>query len=55
MAKLLQDNKLREELSQKGVERASLYSWQRTAEQYLELYGETIGSQKAHRSRQIGS
>jgi glycosyltransferase involved in cell wall biosynthesis len=55
MANLLQDNKLREELSQKGVERASLYSWQGTAEQYLELYEETLGSQKAHRSRQIES
>jgi glycosyltransferase involved in cell wall biosynthesis len=47
MANLLQDNKLREELSQKGVERASLYSWQRTAERYLELYGEKINSHSA--------
>jgi glycosyltransferase involved in cell wall biosynthesis len=47
MANLLQDNKLREELRRRGLERASLYSWQRTAEQYLELYGETIGSHSA--------
>jgi glycosyltransferase involved in cell wall biosynthesis len=42
MANLLQNNKLREELSQKGAKRARFYSWERTAEQYLELYRETI-------------
>jgi len=47
MANLLQDNKLREELRRRGMERASLYSWQRTAEQYLELYGEAMGSHSA--------
>jgi glycosyltransferase involved in cell wall biosynthesis len=44
MSKLLQNNELCEELSKKGVERARLYSWERTAEQYLELYSETISS-----------
>jgi glycosyltransferase involved in cell wall biosynthesis len=40
MSKLLQNNKLREELGKKGMERASHYSWERTSEQYLELYKE---------------
>lgn len=40
MSRVLVDEKLREELSGKGKERASLYSWKRTAEEYLELYGE---------------
>jgi glycosyltransferase involved in cell wall biosynthesis len=40
MSKLLQDNDLREELVKKGVKRASHYSWERTSEQYLELYEE---------------
>ncbi len=38
MSKLLHNNKLREELGKKGMERASHYSWERTSEQYLELY-----------------
>jgi glycosyltransferase involved in cell wall biosynthesis len=40
MSKLLQANKLREELGKKGMERASHYSWERTSEQYLGLYKE---------------
>lgn len=40
MSKLLHNNKLREQLSKKGMERASHYSWERTSEQYLELYKE---------------
>jgi len=40
MSKLLQDNDLREELVKKGVKRASHHSWERTSEQYLELYEE---------------
>ncbi len=38
MSRLLVDKKLREELSRKGKEKASSYSWKRTAEEYLELY-----------------
>jgi glycosyltransferase involved in cell wall biosynthesis len=38
MSELLQNDKLRKELIKKGVERASHYSWERTSEQYLELY-----------------
>jgi glycosyltransferase involved in cell wall biosynthesis len=41
MSELLEDNELRKELSHRGVERASSYSWDRTAEQYLRLYEET--------------
>jgi glycosyltransferase involved in cell wall biosynthesis len=40
MSQLLQNDKLRKELIKKGVERASHYSWERTSEQYLELYKE---------------
>jgi len=38
MSRLLGDNQLRAELSKKGKARASSYSWDRTAEKYLELY-----------------
>ena len=44
MSRLLQDNKLREELVRRGMERASHYSWERTSEQYLELYQEVCDS-----------
>jgi len=44
MSKLLHDHKLRAELNRKGIERASSYSWTKTAEMYLELYEELSGS-----------
>lgn len=44
MSKLLQNNTLRGELVRKGVERAKHYSWERTSEQYLELYKEVCDS-----------
>jgi glycosyltransferase involved in cell wall biosynthesis len=44
MSKLLQNNKLRERLGKKGMERASHYSWERTSEQYLELYKKVCDS-----------
>jgi len=40
MSRLLIDHELRAELSRKGKERASPYSWAGTAEKYLELYEE---------------
>lgn len=40
MSTLLLDHELRAELSRKGIERASSYSWVRTSEKYLELYEE---------------
>jgi glycosyltransferase involved in cell wall biosynthesis len=40
MSRLLLDHDLRAELSRKGIERASSYSWVRTSEKYLELYEE---------------
>lgn len=40
MSRLLADYKLRAELSRKGRERASSYSWERTAQEYLQLYQE---------------
>jgi glycosyltransferase involved in cell wall biosynthesis len=38
MSKLLQNNKLCEELGERGLKRAGHYSWERTSEQYLGLY-----------------
>jgi glycosyltransferase involved in cell wall biosynthesis len=40
MSRLLLDHELRVKLSEKGIERASSYSWVRTSEKYLELYEE---------------
>ena len=40
MSRLLLGHKLHAELSEKGIERASSYSWVRTSEKYLELYEE---------------
>ena len=40
MSRLLQDSSLREELVTKGLERAKAFSWERTAEMYLDLYRE---------------
>jgi glycosyltransferase involved in cell wall biosynthesis len=44
MERLLSDESLREELIQKGQQRASSYSWGRTSEEYLELYREVSAS-----------
>ena len=38
MARLIGDHDLRKELSTKGRGRAGLYSWSKTAEEYLKLY-----------------
>ena len=40
MKRLLEDDALRRDLIQKGRERARLFSWERTARMYLELYQE---------------
>jgi glycosyltransferase involved in cell wall biosynthesis len=40
MDRLLHDHQLRQELADKGSHRAQAYSWERTSEQYLELYEE---------------
>ena len=42
MSGLLHDQQLREELANKGVEKAATYSWSRTSELYLDLYQDTI-------------
>jgi glycosyltransferase involved in cell wall biosynthesis len=44
MSRLLYNDQLREELAEKGMERASLYSWERTSERYLELHREVFAS-----------
>jgi glycosyltransferase involved in cell wall biosynthesis len=38
MIRLLSDEGLREELIRKGTKRATAFSWERTAKQYIELY-----------------
>ena len=48
MSRLLVDHDLRAELSRKGPERASSYSWARTAEKYLELYEELAAMTTKH-------
>lgn len=41
LEKLLGDSKLREELQGKGLERATLFSWENTAKQLMEVYERT--------------
>lgn len=43
MSRLLTDESLRRDLSRKGKERAQSYSWDRTADLYLDLYKEISG------------
>jgi glycosyltransferase involved in cell wall biosynthesis len=42
MARLLQDGSLRQVLVEKGRQRADPYTWERTSEQYLDLYRSLI-------------
>jgi len=42
--KVTGDDKLRAELSKKGLEQAKKYDWKRTAEQTLEVYKEVLGT-----------
>ena len=42
MKKLLNDENLKRTLIQKGKERASEFSWEKTANMYIELYNEII-------------
>jgi glycosyltransferase involved in cell wall biosynthesis len=42
MFRLLHDQQLREELVNRGVEKAASYSWPRTSKLYLDLYQDTI-------------
>ena len=48
MSRLCVDHDLRAELCRKGLERASSYSWARTAEKYLELYEELSAMATKH-------
>ena len=43
MVKIISDNDLAGELSRAGIERASLFSWRRTAEKILKVFDEVIG------------
>jgi glycosyltransferase involved in cell wall biosynthesis len=38
--KILKDNKLREELAMRGLERAKFFSWEKTARETLKVYQE---------------
>jgi glycosyltransferase involved in cell wall biosynthesis len=38
--KILKDNKLREELTMRGLERAKFFSWEKTARETLKVYQE---------------
>ena len=40
---LLEDSKLREEYVQKGLERAKLFSWEKTAEEIIKVYTQVVG------------
>jgi len=42
MFKVLSDNGLREDLIQKGLERAKLFTWKKTAEKTLKYYKEVL-------------
>jgi glycosyltransferase involved in cell wall biosynthesis len=42
MYKILSDNGLKKELSKKSLERAKMFSWQKTADQTLEVYKEVL-------------
>ena len=42
MYKILSDNGLKKELSKKSLERAKMFSWQKTANQTLEVYKEVL-------------
>ena len=42
MARMLQNPELRSDLSNRGLRRAQLFSWKKTAEQYLELYFQVL-------------
>ncbi len=44
MNRLLTDNTLRQELITKGLKRASIFSWEQTARETLDVYHQTIGS-----------
>ena len=42
MTKIVSDEKLRKELSKKGLEQAKKYSWDKTGEMTLEVYKEVL-------------
>jgi len=41
--KVLNDASLRAELSRKGLERAAMFSWERTTREHIELIEEVLG------------
>jgi glycosyltransferase involved in cell wall biosynthesis len=51
MARLLQDDALRDHLRQRGTKRAQGYTWERTAQAYLDLYEEVA---RARRGKPAG-
>ena len=48
MIKVLRDDELKKEMSIKGINRAKLFSWDRTAERYLEVFDSVLMNTKAN-------
>jgi glycosyltransferase involved in cell wall biosynthesis len=43
MRRVLTDDKLRDDMVRKGLEQAKRFSWEKTAEQTLEVYNKVAG------------
>ena len=43
---VLKDEALRRSLIEKGIERAKLFSWEKSAKEHLEVFKEILSSQK---------
>lgn len=48
MAKVLADDELKKEMSIKGINRAKLFSWDRTAEKYVEVFDRVLMDKQAN-------
>jgi glycosyltransferase involved in cell wall biosynthesis len=47
MIKVLTDDELKREMSIKGINRAKLFSWDRTAEKYVEVFDRVLMDKRA--------
>jgi glycosyltransferase involved in cell wall biosynthesis len=48
MIKVLADDELKREMSVKGINRAKLFSWDRTAEQYVKVFDRVLMDKQAN-------
>ena len=46
--KVLGDDELKREMSNKGINRAKLFSWDRTAEKYVEVFDSVLTNKQAN-------